>query len=141
MANVDIGLGEAKAQAQAIHAGPNVVRCRISISATTSVGDVLRIGKLPNGAIPYAAVFYPGAAFVSNGIWKFGWSASQAALLSSKSYSLAVNAGDVALTANISLSDDARVQYEHIVAVPAAVITAGHVGDLVVSYVLPGQTV
>lgn len=140
MANVDIGLGAAAAQPQGLHAGPNQVVCRISISATTSAGDVLRIGKLPNGAIPTHAVFYAGAAFVSNGIWKFGWSASQAALLSSKSYSLAVNHGDVALTANISLSDDARVMYDYIVAVPAAVITAGYVGNLVVSYLMPGQT-
>lgn len=140
MANVDIGLGSSRAQPQGLHAGPNVVVCRISISATTSAGDVLRIGKLPNGAIPTNVVFYTGAAFVANGIWKFGWSASQAAFLTSKSYSLAVNQGDVALTANISLSDDVRVNYEYITAVPAAVVTAGFVGNLVVSYVMPGQT-
>lgn len=141
MANVKVGLGAANAQPQQLAVGPNQVVCRISISATTSAGDVLQIGKLPNGAIPTDVVFYAGAAFVANGIWKFGWSASQAALLSSKSYSLAVNRGDVALTTNISLSDDAAVLFEHIVAVPAAVITAGHVGNLVVSYVMPGQTV
>lgn len=141
MANVDIGLGASGAQAQQVHIGVNVAVCRISISATTSAGDVLRIGKLPHGAIPTDVVFYPGAAFVDNGIWKFGWSASQAAFLASRSYSLGEDPirGNIALTTNISLSSDARVLYEHIVAVPAAVITAGHVGNLVVQYVMPGQ--
>jgi hypothetical protein len=140
MANVDIGLGAAGAQPQGLHAGPNQIVCRISISATTSAGDVLRIGKLPNGAIPTDVVFYPGAALAANTIWKFGWSASQAAFLTSKSYSAAVERGNVALTSNISLSDDARVMYEHIVAVPTSVVSVGHVGNLVVSYLMPGQT-
>jgi len=143
MANVKVGLGAASAQPQTLHIGPNAVVCRISLSATTSAGDVLQIGKLPNGAIPTDVVFYRGPALPDNTIWKFGWSASQAAFLTSRSYSAGeggAHRGNVALTASISLSDDAVVQYEHIVAVPAAVVSVGHYGNLVVSYVMPGQT-
>lgn len=140
MANVKVGLGAANAQPQQVHIGANTVVCRISISATTSAGDVLQIGKLPNGAIPTGSVFYPGPALTANGIWKFGWSASQAAFLTSKSYSAAIEYGNVALTSNISLSDDAAVLFEHIVAVPTSAITVGHHGNLVVQYVMPGQT-
>lgn len=121
--------------------GINVAICRISLSATTSAGDVLLIGKLPNGAIPTDCVFYPGPALAANTIWKFGWSASQAGLLTSKSYSAAVERGNVALTQPISLSDDARVMFEYIVAVPTSVVTVGHVGNLIVNYKMPGQTV
>lgn len=138
MANVDIGLGASGAQPQTLHAGPNQVVCRISISATTSAGDVLRIGKLPNGAIPTDAVFYPGPAFAA-GIWKFGLSASQAAFIASATVST-VTRGNVALSWQLSLSDDARVLYDYIVGVPSAVVTAGHQGNLVVSYVMPGPT-
>lgn len=140
MANVDVGLGKSSAPPQGLHAGPNQVVCRISLSATTSAGDVLRVGKLPNGAIPTDVVFYAGPAFVVGGIWKFGWSASQAAFIASETVSLAVRRGNVALTQAISLSDDARVLYEHIVAVPSAVASVGYMGNLVVSYVMPGQT-
>ncbi|MHB1329652.1 MAG: hypothetical protein ACYC2K_15750 [Gemmatimonadales bacterium] len=139
MANVDVGLGRDSAQPQTVHAGVNQIVCRISLSATTSVGDVLRIGKLPNGVIPTDSVFYPGPAFAA-GIWKFGWSASQAAFIASATLSVTTR-GNVPLTANISLSDDARVLYEPIVGVPAAVVTVGFQGNLVVSYILPGQTV
>lgn len=138
MANVKVGLGAASAQPQTVHVGPNQVVCRISLSATTSAGDVLQIGKLPNGAIPTDSVFYPGPAYAA-GIWKFGWSASQAAFISSATLSV-VTRGNVALTSNISLSDDAAVLYEHIVGVPSAVVSVGHHGNLVVSYVMPGQT-
>jgi hypothetical protein len=141
MANVKVGLGQDKHQPEAVENGVNVAVCRISLSATTSAGDVLLIGKLPNGAIPLCTVFYTGAAFAANAIWKFGFSASQAAFLSSKSYSSAVNMGDVGLAnVQISLSDDARVMFEPIVAVPAAVISVGHYGTLIVQYKMPGQT-
>lgn len=138
MANVDIGLGAAGAQPQAVHVGPNQAVCRISISATTSAGDVLRIGKLPNGAIPTEVVFYPGPAYAA-GIWKFGTSASQAAFIASATLSIITRA-NVALTWQLSLSDDARVMYDYIVGVPSAAVTVGHQGNLVVSYVMPGQT-
>jgi len=137
MANVDIGLGKSGAQPQGLHAGPNTVVCRISLSATTSAGDVLRIGKLPQGAIPTDVVFYPGPAFAA-GIWKFGTSASQAAFIASATVST-VTRGNVALTHPISLADDARVLYEYIVGVPSAVVSVGFHGNLVVQYVMPGQ--
>jgi hypothetical protein len=141
MANVKMGLGADQHQPEAVENGINVAICRISISATTSAGDKLLVGKLPNGAIPTDVVFYTGAGFVANGIWKFGYSASDAAFLASASYSLAVNRGGVSLAdVRISLSDDARVMYEYIVATPSAVVTAGHYGTLVVSYKMPGQT-
>jgi hypothetical protein len=140
MANVDIGLGGPGAQPEQVHAGGNTIVCRISISATTSAGDVLRVGKLPHGAIPTNAVFYPGPAFAANGIHKAGISASQAAFISSKSYSGGVVLGDVALTWQLSLSSDARVQFEYITVVPSAAVTVGHFGNLVVSYNMPGQT-
>jgi hypothetical protein len=139
MANVDIGLGASGASAQQVHAGANVVVCRISISATTSAGDVLRVGKLPHGAIPTNCVFYTGAAFVANTIHKAGISASSAAFISSKSYSGGVVLGDVALTWQLSLSSDARVLYDYITMTPTSVVTAGHYGNLVVEYVMPGN--
>ena len=40
----------------------------------------------------------------------------------------------------ISLSDDARVQYENIVMVGTAGQSVGYVGDLIVHYKMPGQT-
>lgn len=146
MANVKIGLGADRHQPEAVENGINVAICRVSLSATTSAGDKLLIGKLPNGAIPTDAVFYRGAAIPDNTIWKFGFSASDAAFLASRSYSAAeggagVHRGNVSLAnVQISLSDDARVLYEYIVAVPAAVVTAGHYGTLIVSYKMPGQT-
>lgn len=138
MANVKVGLGKDGAQAQTVHAGPNQVVCRISLSATTSAGDVLQIGKLPNGAIPTDAVFYPGPAFAA-GIWKFGISASQAAFIASATVSVTTR-GNVPLSWNLSLSDDARVLFDYVVGVPSAVVSVGHHGNLVVSYVMPGQT-
>jgi hypothetical protein len=143
MANVKVGLGADKHQPEAVENGANVAVCRISLSATTSAGDKLLIGKLPNGAIPYDVVFYRGAAIPDNTIWKFGISASDAAFLASRSYSAGEPCarGNVSLAGlSVSLSDDARVMYEYIVAVPAAVVTAGHYGTLVVSYKMPGQT-
>lgn len=140
MANVDIGLGAAGGNAQQVHAGLNSVVCRISLSLTSSAGDVLRVGKLPHGAIPTNAVFYPGAAFVTNTIHKAGLSASSAAFISSKTYSGGVVLGDVALTWQHSISSDARVQYDYITMVPTLAVTVGHYGNLIVEYVMPGQT-
>jgi hypothetical protein len=143
MANVKVGLGLDRHQPEAVENGVNVAVCRISLSATTSAGDKLLIGKLPNGAIPLDCVFYRGAAIPDNTIWKFGFSASDAAFLASRSYSAAeaaVRANVSLANVQISLSDDARVMFEYIVAVPAAVITAGHYGTLIVQYKMPGQT-
>lgn len=141
MANVDVGLGRDSAQPQTVHAGVNQIVCRISLSATTSVGDVLRIGKLPNGVIPTDCVFYGGPALPAT-LMTFGWSGSAAAFIASVSQSAAVVArGNVPLTVNISLSDDARVLYQPITCTPAIAMSVGYAGNLVVSYILPGQTV
>lgn len=135
-------------RAEAVHAGVNAAVCVISISAsgTTSAGDVLRIGKLPNRAIPLEVVFYPGAAFVTNTIHKFGVSASDACFLSSRSYSSAelVIRGNVSLAglqqnSCLSRSDDAVQRFSYITHTPSSVLTAGQVGTLVVFYKLPGQ--
>ena len=40
----------------------------------------------------------------------------------------------------ISLSDDARVQYENVVGVFTAGVSVGNVGSLVIFYKMPGQT-
>jgi len=127
----------------------NAAECVVSISATTSAGDVLRIGRLPHQAKVYDAVFYPGAAFVDNGIFKAGLSGTEAALLASDSYSLAgfggpngagvrLNVSPLLLTT--SRSDDNAQRFSYITCTPTAVLTAGHFGTLVVFYKLPGQS-
>lgn len=145
MGDVKIGLGKDGAQAQNCHVGPNTVVCAISISAsgTTSAGDRLLIGKLPTGAIPVDAVFYRGAAFLADGIWKMGTSASADAFIASGTFSALVTGRTIRGSMGmfqVSCSDDARVRYDYIVAVPAVAITAGVVGQLVVTYLMPGQT-
>ena len=143
MATVTIGTAAVN-QAEAVHAGVNAAVCRVSISATTSAGDVLRIGKLPHRAVVLDAVFYAGAAFVNNGIWKFGISGSEADLLISASYSTAgsVRTGvNVVAAPDLSRSDADNQRYTYVTATPTAVITAGHAGTLVVFYKMPGQAV
>ena len=75
MATVRIGLGATNAQAEQLHVGDNVAVCKISLSASWSSGDIHVIGKIPNGAIPLDAVFYPGAALAATAVAKFGTSA------------------------------------------------------------------
>lgn len=143
MATVNVG-NYAGNQPESVHVGINAAICHVSLSASLSVGDVHRIGKLPNGAIPLDAVWYPGPAFAATGIAKFGTSASQEAFLASDSYAesgvLNYRTGrKLGLAAQISLSDDAVVQYEPVVMVGTAGISIGFVGDLVVFYKMPGQ--
>lgn len=146
MATVKVGLGLDGNNAEQVHVGANVAVCRVSLSASWSSGDVHVIGKLPNGAIPLDAVWYPGAATGATFIAKFGTSASQELFLASDSYG--TNEGTLlhrsirplGTAKQISLSDDARVLFENIVMVATANISIGHVGDLVVSYKMPGQT-
>jgi hypothetical protein len=141
MATVDVGLGAAGAQPEAVHTGQNVAVCKISLSASWSSGDVHRIGKLPQGAIPLDAVFYPGAGSPVGFVAKFGSSASQELFFGSATYSIATRCSRVLGTSKaISLSDDARVLYEYVTMVATAGCSIGHVGDLVVYYKLPGQT-
>lgn len=136
-------------QAESVHAGINAAICKISISATTSAGDVLRIGRLPHQAVVFDAVFYPGAAYVDNGIMKCGISGSEAAILASDSYSLAgfgtpngagcrMNVSPLLL--ETSCSDAKPARFTYITCTPTAIVTAGHFGTLVVFYKVPGQT-
>jgi hypothetical protein len=144
MANVTLGAAGLN-QPEDIVKGINAAVCRISISATTSAGDVLRIGKLPHRAIPLEVVFYAGAGFADNGITKFGLSGTEACFLTSDSYSVApgVFRGDVnlqALSSYLSKSDEAPARFTYITETPTAAVTVGHRGTLVVFYKMPGQS-
>ena len=141
MANVQ--LGNYINQPEAVHAGVNAAICHISLSASWSSGDIHFIGKLPHGAIPIAAVFYPGAASGTTAVAKFGTSASQELFLASGSFSLAPAPAycnrRLGVPAQISVSYT-DVMFENIVMVATAGVSVGHVGDLVVQYKMPGQT-
>ena len=131
-------------QAETVHAGVNAVICKVSISATTSAGDVLRIGRLPHQAVVLYTQFHFGAAFVDNGIHKFGLSGTDACFLASDSYSVTVipqwnNVNLINL--NTSRSDDSGQRFTYITTTPTAVLSAGHYGTLVVYYKQPGQSV
>jgi hypothetical protein len=128
-------------QPEAVEKGDNVLICHVSLSVSLSVGDVHIIGRLPHGAIPLDAVFYPGAA-LSNSILKFGTSASQELFFASASYSILARTtrNNLCTRAQISLSDDAMPRYENVVMVGTATVSVGHVCDLVVYYKMPGQT-
>ncbi len=146
MATITIG-NAVRNRAESVHIGVNAAVCRISISATTSAGDVFRIGKLPHQAQVLDAVFYAGAAYVNNGIFKAGLSGTEAALLASDSYSTAFGAANGNGTRinvdptllNTSRSDDNAQRFTYITCTPSAIITAGHFGTLVVFYKMPGQ--
>jgi len=142
MANVKVGLGADGAQPEMIETGDNVLVCKISLSATTSVGDVLLIGKLPNGAIPVDAVFYGGAALQDGCDAAFGLSRSVLMFLASASYSLAAfrSPRRLGTAMQLSISDDARVLFDYIVMTTSEQLSVGHMGDLVVRYKMPGQT-
>lgn len=136
-------------QAEAVHVGLNVRVCRISLSVSNSVGDIHIIGRLPHGAIPVDAVFIAGAAFTNastGAVFKLGTSASADLFLPSATYSSDL-AGTIKRTTRplgsaqrISLSDNAMPRYENLVFVAGAGVSVGHVGDLVVYYKMPGQT-
>lgn len=144
MATVKVGLGSDGGQAETVHVGANVAICKVSLSASWSSGDVHVIGKLPNGAIPLDWVWYPGPASPAALVAKFGTSASQELFLVSDSYAetqtLYRNIKRAGPDIQISLSDDARVQYENVVMVATAGCSIGNVGSLVVFYKMPGQT-
>lgn len=144
MATITLG-NVATNQPEGLEKGDNVVICKVSLSVSLSVGDVHRIGKIPHGAIPLDAIWYPGAAFAATGIAKFGTSASQELFFASDSYaeSGTLNyrtAGRLGTARQISLSDDVMPRYEYLTMVGTAGISIGHVGDLVVYYKMPGQT-
>lgn len=134
---------------QAVHAGENVRVCRISLSVSNSVGDIHIIGRIPHGAIPTDAIFIAGAAFTNSSlgaVMKLGTSASADLFFNSDTYSSDA-AGTVKRTTRplgsaqqISLSDDFMPRYENLVFVAGAGVSIGHVGDLIVRYVMPGQS-
>jgi hypothetical protein len=121
---------------------------RISLSVSWSSGDVYLVGKLPHGAIPLGAVFYAGAASGAALIAKAGTSESASLFLASLTYSNtgmsgAIPAGNIAkklgTLQQISLSDDAMPRFANVTFTPTVNVSVGHVGDLVVSYKMPGQ--
>lgn len=137
-----VTLGNA-GQPESVHVGINTVICKISLSASWSSGDVHRIGRIPQGAIPLDAVFYPGPAVAGATVSKFGTSASQELFFASATYSAALyrtTRNFLGSRAQISLGDDARVLYDWITAVFTSGASVGHIGDLVVHYKMPGQT-
>jgi hypothetical protein len=140
MGTIDL-LNAVRNQPEAVENGINVAVCKISLSVSWSSGDVHRVGKLPNGAIPLDAVFYPGAASGAALVAKFGTSISQELFFASATYSvMARTSRRLATTAQVSISDDAQVMYDWITMVATANTSIGHVGDLLVYYKMPGQT-
>ena len=141
MANVKVGLGLDSSPVEQLHAGDNAIICKISLSASWSSGDVHLIGKLPHGAIPLDAVFYPGAATPGTAVFKFGTSASQELFFNSATYSqvLSRTTKPLGTRFQISISDDARVLFDYVAMVATSGVSVGHVGDLVVNYKMPGQ--
>lgn len=144
MATITLG-NASRNQPEAVNIGDNVAICRVSLSVTLSAGDVHRIGKIPHGAIPLDAIWYPGAAFAATGIAKFGTSASQELFFASDSYaeSGTLNyrcARNLGTAMQVSLSDDAMPRYDYLTMVGTAGISVGFVGDLIVYYKMPGQT-
>lgn len=144
MANVKVGLGLDSNQPEAVENGINVAICKISLSSSWSSGDVHWVGKLPNGAIPVDAVFYPGAASGTTFVAKFGRSATQELFFASASFSTAPASTrcsrQLGYAQQVSISDDARVLYDYITMIATAGCSVGYVGDLIVSYKMPGQT-
>ena len=141
MATVKTGACAAN-QPVAVHEGANHAVFRLSLSVSNSVGDVVQFGKLPLGAIPYLAVFYPGAA-IAKTIMKLGTSASQELFFASDTWSAAmanVSTRPLGSAQKISLSDEAMPRYEHVVAVATAAASIGFIGELHVLYSMPGQT-
>lgn len=152
MATINVGGGVGARQPEAVEKGINVAICKVSLSVTISAGDIHRIGKLPHGAIPVDAIFYPGSSI--NGIstgpaLKFGTSASNELFFASTSYSVATASlvrcsRPLGLAQQVSLSDDFMPRYENIVMVGSAggagVGSVGYFGDLIVFYKMPGQT-
>lgn len=122
-----------------VHAGLNVLLCKVSLSVTLSAGDVHIIGRLPRGAIVTDTVFYPGAAAPATIIAKFGTSKSQSAFFASDSWAdvatLTRGAKRMGSVAGLISLSDAGPDFENVVAVfSGAGVTVGHMCDLVVYY-------
>lgn len=146
MATVTLG-NAALNQAEAIEKGLNTAICRVSLSATASLDSTWRIGKLPHGAIPVDAIWYPGANAGTAFVARFGTSASTELFFASDSWaeSGVLNyrtARVLGTTQQVSLSDDAMPRFQYITMGGGVGIgiSVGHMGDLVVFYKMPGQT-
>jgi len=125
-------------QAQMVHAGTNTVVFHISASTSISTADTYNIGRLPHGAIPTGCVFFPAAQIAA----KFGTSASLSLFMASLTYSIGANISTKRLgyAFQVSVSDDAAVRYDTVTMSGLANgVSLGFVGDLVVTYVMPGQ--
>lgn len=142
MATVTLGNAE-RGQPEAVERGVNVAICRISLSATASLDSVWRVGKLPHGAIPLDAVFYPGAAAPAGLVTRFGTSASTELFFASDTASVVRTALALGTARQISLSDEAMPRFEYITMGGGVAIgvSVGHVGDLIVYYKMPGQAI
>lgn len=145
MGTIDVG-NTARNQPEDLYKGISKARCRVSLSASLSAGDVHRIGKIPHGAIPLDAVFYPGSGAAAGLVAKFGTSASQEMFFASATYSQAAAPihrcnRQLGSPRQVSLSDDAMPRYEHLVMVATAGVSIGYVGELIVYYEMPAQTI
>lgn len=121
-----------------VHAGLNVLYCKVSLSVTLSVGDVHIIGRLPHGAIPIEAIFYAGADSPATFIGKFGISASQEAFFTSDSWADVTtcirSTPRLGTIRRVSASDEQVGRWENVTMVATAGCSVGHVCDLVVYY-------
>lgn len=129
-------------EAEAVHIGVNAKICHVSLSVTNSVGDIHIIGRIPHGAIPLEAIFYPATA-IGQTITKFGTSASNDLFFASDTYSVGEVYRNTRLLGSafqVSLSDDSMPRYENLTFVATAGSSVGFMGDLVVFYKMPGQT-
>lgn len=143
MATRALGLSYTNGQPEAVHAGENAYIVRLSFSVTVSPTDIWNIGKLPVNAIPTDAIFYGGTATgIGTFTAKFGTSASPSAFFASATYSAAVYRTTKRLgsAAQFSLSDDKMPRYVNLQMVGTAGATLGYIGDLIIFYKTPGQT-
>lgn len=129
-------------QPEAVENGVNVTVIRISVSTTVSPTDTWQIGKLPVNAIPTDAIFYLGTAGQVN--LQLGISASPSLFFASATYSITVNraANRLGLAAQASLSDDKMPRFVNVTmsAAGGTGATLGYLGELVLYYKMPGQT-
>lgn len=134
-------------QPEAVEKGVNIAVCRVSLSATASLDSVWRIGKLPHGAIPLDAIWYPAAAAGTAFVNRFGTSASTEMFFASDSWAesgvgIYRTTRQLGFPRQVSLSDDAMPRFEYITMGGGVAIgvSIGYMGDLLVYYKQPGQT-
>jgi hypothetical protein len=138
--------GYAARQPEAVHAGLNCATfvISLSVSSTPAATDTIIIGKIPHGAIPVDAVFYPGAQLAANGCLALGTSAStQLFFATSTTFSSGITSArsnrKLGPRLQVSLSDDAMPRFENVVMTTQTGVSVSDVGTLVVFYKMPGQ--